>query len=87
MGEGTERPYVTRSKLLAEYGRKLTRADIYAGRFGEAQCEYAHAFMCGGFPTESDLTRPTKEQWMSEEPFPFEVDKYISEKLFPKYGK
>lgn len=75
---------VTRSSYFAKDGRKLTRADIYKGRREEAECEYAHAFMCGGFPLKPDPKRPSEEEWMSEEPFPFEVDKYISDKMFPQ---
>ena len=73
---------VTRSKNIGRYGRKLTRADIYKGRYGQAESEYAHAFMCGGFPYGKDPTRPTKEEWMAQEPYDFEVDLYLSEKLF-----
>lgn len=83
---------VTRSRLRVfdQFGhvrdgvRPLTRADIYRGRYGEAVCEYAHAFMCSGFPTEYDPDRPTKEEWMSQKPFDFEVDRFLSEKLFPE---
>lgn len=64
--------------------RPLTRADIYRGKQGEAECEYAHSFMCSGFPTGYDPDRPTKEEWMSQKPFDFEVDRFLSEKLFPE---
>ena len=82
---------VTRSRLrvftqfarhLRNYVRPLTRADIYRGRNEEAECEYAHAFMCSGFPTVYDPDRPTKDNWMSQRPFAFEVDRFLSEKLF-----
>ena len=79
------RKVVTRSKVRAKHNegcRVLTRNDIYNGRMEKAQCEYAHAFMCGGFPSSPDPTRPSKEEWLSEEPYEFEVDEFISEKLF-----
>ena len=75
---------VTRSKSFSKDGRKLTRADIYKGRWEEAASEYAYMFMCGGFPTKPDPKRPSEEEWMAEEPYPHEVDRYITEKLFPR---
>lgn len=82
MGDGEM--LVTRCGSFAKDGRKLNRSDIYAGRWEEAASEYAHAFMCGGFPTKPDPRRPSEEEWMKEEPFPHEVDRYITEKLFPR---
>ena len=84
---------VTRSRLrvfdqfgyhVRDHVRPLTRADIYRGRYDEAACEYAHSFMCSGFPTKYDPDRPSKEEWMSQKPFDFEVDRFLSEKLFPE---
>ena len=82
MGDGEM--LVTRSGSFSKDGRKLKRSDIYAGRWGEAASEYAHAFMCGGFPMKPDSKRPSEEEWMDDEPFPHEVDRYITEKLFPR---
>ena len=76
--------FVTRSDSFSKDGRKLKRYDIYAGRWEEAASEYARAFMCGGFPTKPDPKRPSEEEWMAEEPCPHEVDRYITEKLFPR---
>ena len=82
MGDGEM--LVTRSDSFAKDGRKLRRSDIYSGRWEEAASEYAHAFMCGGFPTKPDPKRPSEEEWMAEEPYPHEVDRYITDKMFPK---
>lgn len=82
MGDGEM--LVTRSDSFSKDGRKLRRSDIYAGRWEEAASEYAHEFMCGGFPTKPDPKRPSEEEWMAEEPYPHEVDRYITEKLFPR---
>lgn len=79
-----DKKYVTRSVARPDSARPLTRRELYDGRMGEAQREYAHAFMCTGFPTKEDPTRPTMEAWLAEEPFEFEVDKFVSEKLFSK---
>lgn len=84
VGLGDGEKMVTRSSSFAKDGRKLTRADIYKGRWEEAASEYAHAFMCGGFPTKPDPKRPSEEEWMAEEPYPYEVDRYITDKMFPK---
>ena len=81
MGDGEM--LVTRADSFAKDGRKLTRADIYRGRWEEAASEYAHAFICGGFPTKPDPERPSEEEWMAEEPYPHEVDRYITDKMFP----
>lgn len=72
----------TRSKIRGKGHRKLTRADIYRGRQEEALVEYSHAFMCCCWPDKGDTSRPSKEQWMSEVPYPFEVDKFLSDVLF-----
>lgn len=83
---------VTRSRIrvFSAYGTKfdnvrlLTRRDIYRDRYAQAQCEYAHAFMCSGFPTGPDPDRPSEDTWLDEAPFSFEVDRYLAEKLFPR---
>lgn len=66
--------------------RPLLRKDIYRGREEIAECEYAHAFMCGGFPIGRDSDRPSKEEWMNERPFPHEVDTFVTEKIFGDKG-
>ena len=80
MGDGEI--LVTRANSFSKDGRKLKRSDIYVGRWEEAECEYSHAFMCAGFPTKPDPKRPSEEEWMAEEPFPHEVDRYITDKMF-----
>lgn len=77
-----DRKKVSRATEFAKDGRPLTRRELYAGREGVAECEYAHEFMCGGFPTEDTPDRPSKDEWMNATPHPFEVDEYLSEKLF-----
>lgn len=72
----------TRSKIRSSDGVPLTRRILYRGRMEQAECEYAHSFMCCGFPTCPDSNRPTKDEWLDKEPFEFEVDKFVSEKLF-----
>lgn len=69
---------------LSDGARPLTRADIYKGRREIAECEYAHGFMCGGFPRSPDPNRPSEEKWMAMKPNPHEVDEFLSEKLFPR---
>lgn len=76
--------WVTRSKNENTYGRPLTREELYRGWMDEAECEYAHAFMCGGFPTKPDPDRPTKEEWLAEEPYEYEVDRFVTKKIFPE---
>lgn len=76
----------TRFGLRAKEGRPLLRKDIYEGRMNIAECEYAHAFMCGGFPKGDDPDRPSKEEWLNEEPYEFEVDTFVTEKLFGEKG-
>ena len=76
--------WVTRSKIQRQGNRPLSRKELYNGRWLEAESEYAHSFMCGGFPTKPDPDRPSKEDWLAEEPFEFEVDYFISQKLFPE---
>ena len=83
MGEGKKD--ATRSRMRAFMGTHhppLTRRDLYRGRMGEAECEYAHAFMCGGFPKGHDPERPSKDEWLDQKPYDFEVDRFVSEKLF-----
>lgn len=76
----------TRSRLQAKDGRPLLRKDIYKDRMNLAESEYAHAFMCGGFPHGDDPDRPSKEEWLNEEPYEFEVDTFVTEKLFGEKG-
>lgn len=76
--------WVTRSKDQNTDGRPLTRNELYRGWMDEAECVYAHAFMCGGFPTKHDPDRPTKEEWLAEEPHEYEVDRFVTKKLFPE---
>lgn len=63
---------------------KLTRRDLYKGRMDIAECNYAHEFMCGAFPSDDDPDRPSKDEWLDMKPHPFEVDEFLSEKLFPR---
>ena len=84
VGGSDDFKWVTRSKNMRTHGHPLTRKELYERRWEEAECEYAHSFMCGGFPTKPDPARPTKEEWLAKEPFKYEVDKFISEKLFPE---
>ena len=80
LGDGVKD--ATRSKTRISDGVPLTRRLLYRGRMEQAAFEYAHSFMCGGFPTKPDQTRPTKDEWLDKEPYEFEVDKFVSEKLF-----
>ena len=85
MGDG--RMDVTRSRRRGKDGHPLTRRLLYqqAGRMCVAESEYAHQFMCGGFPYkhDSDTGRPTKDEWLDSVPFDYEVDTFMTEKLFP----
>ena len=85
---GDDKRIATRSSNFDsnDGARPLLRKDIYRGREGIAQCEYAHAFMCGGFPIGHDPDRPSKDEWMNERPFPHEVDAFVTEKLFGEKG-
>ena len=85
MGDGEKN--ATRSRLRVFHGdvsrhTPLTRRDLYRGRMGEAECEYAHAFMCGGFPKVSDPERPSRDEWLDQKPYGFEVDKFVTDMLF-----
>jgi len=85
MGGGEKQATRSRLRVFPASGRShppLTRRDLYRGRMGEAECEYAHAFMCGGFPMEHDPKRPSKDEWLDQKPYDFEVDRFVSEKLF-----
>lgn len=62
----------------------LTRRQLYRGRREEALCNYTHEFMCMDFPREPDPKRPSEEEWMDMKPFPWEVDEFLTEKLFPE---
>lgn len=84
MGDG--KFSATRFGPRAKEGRPLLRKDIYEGRMNIAECEYAHTFMCGGFPHGDDPDRPSKEEWLNEEPYEFEVDTFVTEKLFGEKG-
>lgn len=80
MGDGEKD--VTRSRLRVFRGSRmkgqpLKRRDIYRGRMEEAECEYANEFMCGGFPIGEDPQRPSRDEWLDEKPFSFEVDKFV----------
>lgn len=74
---------VTRSSNLASEptARKLLRSDIYKGREEDAENEYAHQFICGGFPKGSDPKRPSREEWMGSPPYSHEVDKFFTVKV------
>lgn len=85
MGGGEKQATRSRLRVFSASGRShppLTRRDLYRGRMGEAEYEYAHAFMCGGFPMEHDPERPSKDEWLDQKPYDFEVDRFVSEKLF-----
>lgn len=60
----------------------LTRRQLYRGRREEALCNYTHEFMCMDFPKEPDPKRPSEEEWMGMKPFPWEIDEFLTEKLF-----
>lgn len=85
MGDG--RMDVTRSRHRGKDGHPLTRRLLYqqAGRMDVAESEYAHQFMCGGFPYKHDsgTGRPTRDEWLDDVPFTYEVDAFMAEKLFP----
>ena len=83
MGEGMKS--ATRSRTRISGGERhppLTRRDLYRGRMDKAEREYAHSFMCSGFPIGNDPNRPSKDEWLDKKPFDFEVDEFVSEKLF-----
>lgn len=85
MGGGEKQATRSRLRVFSANGSShppLTRRDLYKGRMGEAECEYAHAFMCGGFPKVHDPERPSKDEWLDQKPYDFEVDSFVSEKLF-----
>lgn len=75
---------VTRSRTRGKNHPMLTRRDLYNGRMDIAECNYAHEFMCNAFPSDDDPDRPSKDEWLDMKPHPFEVDEFLSEKLFPR---
>jgi len=75
---------VTRSRTRGKNHPRLTRRDLYNGRMDIAECNYAHEFMCNAFPSDDDPDRPSKDRWLDMAPYPFEVDEFLSEKLFPR---
>lgn len=79
---------VTRYRDLAREptARKLLRSDIYKGREEDAEDEYAHQFICGGFPKERDPKRPSREEWMGSPPYSHEVDKFFTVKVLEGGG-
>ena len=85
MGDGEKEATRSRLRVFSANGSShppLTRRDLYRGRMGEAECEYAHAFMCGGFPNVHDPERPSKDEWLDQKPYEFEVDKFVTDMLF-----
>lgn len=80
MGDG--KFSVTRSNNQRSHGFPLTRLDLFKNDMDLAEFFYTHEFMCCGWASPDDRTRPCKEEWLAREPYEFEVDTVLSKFLY-----
>ena len=76
---------VSRSKMQKRDGRLLTRRELFADDMELAQFFFCKEYMCcswdppyGGVKGD----RPTKEWWLAQPPYEFEVDTMLSTHIF-----
>lgn len=76
---------VSRSKMQRRDARLLTRRELFAGNMELAQFFYCKEYMCCRWdPPYGGVkgARPTKDWWLAQPPYEFEVDTMLSTIIF-----